>query len=321
MPTGANTRVAYLHEDNGYASSPTDSTYKTFGRNAVLTEVSFDNALRRMGAPENAEATDYVATTFDGAIGVEFDVGSPWWHNHVFGAAPTSAGSGPTTYTWTVSTGEVQGARVFVGVDYGTATVERVLQGAVFPSAELRFDEGEPVRASLTGFYVNESSNTSLTPGSQPTDSEQPLVMHSGTMEIPQSTTLTRMRSATLSLNMGSRPQPDWSRHPPAAVMGAPEYTLSPEKVIQSKSQLELAYGSSGSTSPQSTVDSTAVADARIKVTTGGDTALEYDMTSLTPARYDWPNAGDPDADALEAMTFNINSVSAIATSSQSSAV
>lgn len=319
MTTGGTSQVAYLHEPEGdYMGSPSDSDYKTPGRDATLDDITMENAIQRLRQPENPETVEAVATTFEGAIQVSFDVGNAWWHNHVFGGPPTDGGesAAPYSYTWTLSPGEVQSSRWYAGVDYASGTAERELKGVVFGSLSIQCQLGEVVTAQLTGFYGDEALNTSMTPGSQPSEQADPLVYHGGSLEIPDGTGLNRMQSATLDIQTGARPQRDWSRHPAAAVMGAVETTLNPTKIVQGTDLLELAYG--GTSSPASSVD--GAASATLAFTSSGDAGLTYNMTDVTPDSHSWPNFGSPGEDVTEDSSLVVNQIEAVAESSESTA-
>ena len=322
MTGGGTSSAAYLHEPvDDYMGSPTDTTYKVPGKNLRVDDISIENALQRMNALEDVEALEYVEGNFEGALGVSFTPTMPWFHNHVLGDEPNAGGeaSAPYSYTWTPTTGRVQSSRWYVGVDYLDGTAERELLGAVFPQLSVTCRQGEPVEVSLTGFFGDEKTNTSLTPGSKTGPGKTPLIFHSGSLSIPSSNTYTKMGEATLDINTGARPQRGWDRHPLDAVMGNVETTLDMSKIITGTSNLELAYGSSGSTSPQTSVTGQ---DGGLKFTTPGDASLEYQFAGVRADTYNWQNiAASDDEDVLEDVSWRIDNVTAVAESSESSAL
>lgn len=320
MTGGGNTQVGYLHEPAGnYMGAPTDNDYKTPGRDASLTEISFSNAVQRLYGFAQTEAVDSVATIFEGAISVDFALANPWWHNHLFGGAPTDGGEGsaPYSYTWSMGTGQVQSSRWFAGVDYFGGTAERELKGVVFGGLTVTCNVGEVPRVQLTGFYGDETKNTSLTPGNQPQEQADPLVFHGGTLEIPTSTSFAKIQSATLNVATGARPQRGWQRAPVDAVMGAVETSLDVSKIVTGTNELELAYG--GSTEPASG-DVAEAATGKLEFASSGDTLMRYDLSDITPDEYDWPDFGNPETDVTEDITFAVEGIEAYAESSQSSA-
>lgn len=319
MPTGSTTRVAYLHEPtNDYMGSPSDSDYKTPGLDCVVEDIQLDNALRRMRKPGDAEIIEAMAGDFSGAITVSFTLGNAWWKNHVFGGQPVAGGesSAPYTYEWAIQPGEVQSSRWYTGIDYSQATAERELKGVVFSDMEINLQSGEPVEVVLTGFYGDEQKNASLTPGSQPSEQATPLRFNGGSLSVPDSTALNRVKEAKLSVSTRARPQTDMSRHPVAAVMGAVETTLEVRDVVTDTNQLELAYGSSSS--PDASVEGASA--ATLALTSANTTAMTYDLSGVTPESYSWEQWGNLDADAIENVSYVVNSVTATAESDQSSA-
>jgi hypothetical protein len=322
MTGGGTSNAAYLHEPAGdYMGSPSDTTYKVPGKNLRIDDISIENALQRMNQLGSSEAREYIEGNFEGAFAVSFVQTMPWYHNHVFGEAPSAGGEGsaPYSYTWTPTTGRVQSSRWYVGVDYLDATAERELKGVVFPQLSVTCRQGEPVEVSLTGFYGDEALGTSLTPGSKTGPGKTPLIFHGGSLSIPSSSTMAKMDEATLEVNTNARPQRDWSRHPVDAVIGNVETTLDMSKTSTGTSNLELAYGSSGSTSPQQSVGSS---DGSLKFTTPGATLMEYQLAGVRADSYNWQNVGAPDEeDVLEDVTWRIDNVTAYAESSESSAL
>ncbi|WP_435346031.1 phage tail tube protein [Haloarchaeobius sp. HRN-SO-5] len=298
------------------------SNYIYPGQNTTLEELTLENALAELRWPDSNEVADQIATTFSGALSVSFAPTNPWFLNHVLGDPPTAGGEGspPYSYTWTpVGGGEnVQSSRWFIGFDLASSTTERVLEGVVFPQMTVEAGVGEMPRVSLTGFYGDESSATSLTDytGSIVGD-EDPLVFHQGDLQIPQATSLARMDQCTFTVQTGARAQRDWQRHPLDAVAGSVETRLSPSKVPTDQNTLDLAYG--GSAAPATTVS--GAADARLKFGSPGDHSLQIDVQDVTPNTYGWQNVLDQGTDTLEDTELYCGALSITGESSQSSAV
>lgn len=323
MVSGVNTEVAYLHEPVGdYTGTPTDSDYKIPGIGTTIEELAIDNALSRMRVPNAAQAADTVAGNFEGAFNVNFTLGNPWWLNHVFGGPPTAGGesSAPYTYTWDFDTGRVQSSRWYIGANFYNNTVERVLKGVVFGGLQIQCQVGETVQVDLTGFYGDEERNSSITPGSTPSEQADPLVFHGATLEVPSSSELKKLQDFTLDIQTGARPtQGMGSRKPLDAVMGAIETELTANKVLTETNQLALAYGNS--TAPVSgRMDGAADGTARFQAGSSSDTAMEFQMTGVKPNDYSWNNVGNAEEDLSESITYYVNKVSALAESSQDTA-
>lgn len=315
--------VAYVHEPaDDYLGSPTDTTYKLPGKNVTVKDVSLSNALQRMRLPNDPQAVETVAGSFEGAFEATWTLTTPWFHNHVFGGAPSQSGSSaPYTYTWSFPESggwQVQGSRWYLGVELSSGAVERALKGVVFGQLDVNCSVGETVQVTAMGFYADEERNPSITPGTVSGGDAEAMVFEGGSLEIPDSSSLGMLQDATLNINTGARPQRGWQRKPLGAVLGAVDTTLDVSKIIQDDSQLSLAYG--GGSSP-STGNVDGEPTGKLTFSTSGSAELTYDMTGVTPNQYNWQNLADADADVLEDLTYYVDGVEAVATSDESSAL
>lgn len=314
--------IAYLHEPSGdYLGTPTDTTYKVPGKNPVVEDLSFENALTRMRYPDDPEVLDAVAQTFEGAISLTWTQTTPWYLNHVFGQAPSDGGesSAPYTYTWDWTNYLVDSSRWYFGLEAGSATTEREIKGAVFGSLSYDLSIGDEVRVSVTGFYGDEAKNTSVTPGTLQGKDVSPMVFHGGSLSIPTSTAIVKPQSATLDITTNVRPQRGWDRKPKDAVLGAVETNLSLSDIYTDTDQLSLAYGNSSAPATSSGVD--GAADGELAFTSGGTNALTWDMTGITHNTYGWSELANRDADSLEDNEYIVNQVSPTAESAESGAL
>jgi hypothetical protein len=201
----------------------------------------------------------------------------------------------------------VTSAEWYTGVDYLTGTAERVLKGVVLTDASVQWGQGDNVTVSVTGVYGDESLNTSITPSSI-SDAGNPCPFHQASFSI-DGVTQTKEQSATLTFSPLARLQRGSDRQPVDAVLGPVDPTLTVEAIFTEDDQLELAYGSSGATSPQDAVGGVS-ASATFGDTTGS-TVLDYTLSGVTPASYSWSDLVNPDTDLTEPITFQINGVSA----------
>lgn len=314
--TGA-AQLAYVHEP-GYMEGPTDTTYKRFGLEPTMEDISFENALSRMGLPTDPQTVKTVAQLFEGAVSVSFvPTGEPWYHTELFGVSPEAGGEAeaPYSYTWTPKLGRHNSGRLYAGVDYLDGTAERELMGVCWGQLQTQFSIGEDVRQTLTGFYGNETPNASLTPSSLPEPAGDPLVFHGATVTVDAST-LAKIQSATLDISTGARPQRGLSRFPVDAVSGRTETTLSPSKIITDTAQRDLAYG--GSTGP--TDDVAGAPTGQLKFATPGANSLAYDLVRLTPQSYSWSELLNREEDTLEDVTYYADEVSVTAESASDTA-
>lgn len=317
--------LAYVHEPVGdyrakNAGSPSDTTYKYPGKNVTFDDITIENALTRIRLPETNEAYESVVGNFEGAFGASWVITNPWFLNHVFGQPPTSGGesAAPYSYTWEMVFGQMQSSRWYVGIDYFDGTAERELKGVVFGSMEVNLTVGDPVRVSCTGFYGDEAKNTSLTPGSSISGKDDPpIIFHDGSIQI-DSTAVDKVQEATLEVSNGARPERTLERKPIDAVTGNVEHTFTPVDILSDTNQLTLAYGNaSAPVTDRLNGAGTGVLDFQAP----GDSALTFNLSGLKPNTYGWDNPINKEESLTEETEYFVNSVTATAESSESTAL
>ena len=291
MPGGGNVDVAFVHEPVGdYAGEPDDSAYKTPGRNGTIDNLEFDNDPTRQRNWGN-ETEETVVGTYEGSFDLSFDLVDPWFLNHVFGDEPTAGGesSEPYSYTWEFVSGEVQSSRWYVGADLTNGFAERALEGVVFDEMEVECSIGDPVSVTLSGWFADETPNTSFSPGTQPKTDGTPLIFHGGSIAIPNGTEIVRPQTATLSVSTGTSPERAWERSPVAATIGQVNPTLNLQSILVDTNALELAHGSADG--PATRVD--GAADGQLAFQSPGANALTFDLEGVTHSTYSWDNIGN----------------------------
>ena len=301
--------LAWLHEPVGdYRGSPTDATYKVTGQGQALDDLTIENALQRL-RNLSAEAKETIATTFEGAISVSGTVteDTAWLLNHVMGQPPTTSGAGPYTHTWdVVSSGLVQSARFFVGLNHLTGYAERTLKGVVFPQIDFENPEDGPATYTATGFFADEELATSATPGPAPSTTSDAFVFHGGNLDI-DGATQTKMRTAALSIQTGAHGIRGWERKFSDVVIGAEEHTLSTTKIVTETNLLTKSFGNS--TAP---VTSSDVASVPVALTLGNNSeTLMFNLPRVTPNTHSWDQIGNANEDKTETVEFFVDTLSA----------
>ncbi|MFW6435298.1 MAG: hypothetical protein ACOCY1_02855, partial [Halovenus sp.] len=119
-------------------------------------------------------------------------------------------------------------------------------------------------------------------------------------------TTIDDLQSATLSYSNLYRYQRGTSTEPIAAVLGKPEASMDVTAIFRGpERQLELAYGSSGDTTPADRLDSVS---AEFDITVQGDTVSTHELPDIKPDTYSWSDViNDGDTDHTEDVTYNID--------------
>lgn len=165
-------------------------------------------------------------------------------------------------------------SRWYMGFDHTSGTVERELKGVVFGQYEVSFSVGGAVRVTATGFYGDEARNTSITPGTYVGETAEAMTFDGGTIEIPDSTTLTKVQEGTLTIENISRLQRGMQRKPIDAVVQNPQTSLNLQKIVTDASQLTLAYGDT--TSPVESSNVSGAATGKLTFTTTGTAEVAF---------------------------------------------
>jgi len=298
--TGAGAATVAFVKADGFRSIPSTPTYYLPGRNPTIDELTLDNVLDRLREPQTAEAVDSLASRLDGTFAVSH-VMSNDTHGDVRDIVFSDGGGGFVDTRTALS-------RWFVGTDYltsgGTATVERVLEGCIPLEYSIDYNEGEPIRESLTMGYATESKATTITPSSivGPTDGND-VPFHGAELTVDAGT-VTKLQSATLSIAGISRFQRGAARAPVDATLAAPTTTLDATAIYTDDDRLERVYGGAGASEPQDTLTNVA---GELTFSAAGSTVATYTLPKLKPAAYDWQDVIAADADLTDPITYHVN--------------
>lgn len=318
---GSDFYVGYLHEDNGFTSSPTDSTTKALGADAVVDNAEGANQAQQVFGPGSRVPIDIVEQLFNGAWAATFTYTNPWWLNWLFGA-PSTVDNADGSYTHTWSGEEPQSQQILINRTDGTK--ERVLEGCICTQATINPSVNGYATVNLTGAYASEKTTTSPTLTSQPTIDEKPFTFADTTLALTgsniakvQNASLTIANNQRLIPELGSRVAVDYS---PRTLVP----TIDFEKLNESGgvTHLENMYG--GSTSVQQDVDAsdamTLTADNG-KAAGSGINKGEFNLTGTFPESYNELGLGDPERDMAEQINRLITSMTVDHTNEVSAAV
>jgi len=181
---------------------------KAFSQGVRLPTYDIDNDPEFIYALGNQDLQAQIAKTFKGTWGVEFIYSDCWWIRGIMGAAPTKAGGGPYTYTWTVANSGISNTQnsmsLNFGVDFITTDSNQVLTGCIANSMTMTFAVSEPIRVRLEGWYAGITKGTVLV--SAATVGEQPMVFSQATLQFPSGNTVLDVQSVELSFNRNNDP-------------------------------------------------------------------------------------------------------------------
>jgi len=276
MPgTGAET-AAFVPESS-YNTTPGTPTYYNVGTNVRFETVEINRNLLRLALPGDVEDADAIAQRLDGQLNVSFVMQNDDFHRIVFN-------DGNTGFT----NGNAASAEWYLAVEQPDGTVdERQIQGWAPLVMEVSYNgTTDAVRVTLQGFYAEEDLNTSVTPGTIENNSTGDEVPgHGADLKIAGST-VSKLQSATVRIEGISRPQfGSTSPIVQDAVLGDINSSATMAGVFEGSTHLEYAYGSSGATSIENSVNSQSVS---LALDHDGTTIADYSFSSGKPRNYNW---------------------------------
>lgn len=298
--TGAgSSTVAYAVENSFLGGVGTSPTYYLPGKNVTTDDVELGNALRRIRLPDQAESVESIAENLEGAFRASWILTNDNFHDLVFN---DTDGSGNDIF----SAGRMPSSEWYLGLDYLDGTVERQLKGVAATDVEVRYQQGGPVRVTMTFVYGDEQYNTGITPGTID-ESGTPVEFHGASLSV-DAVAQSKLQTATLSLTNLARFHRGADRKPLDVVLGAVEESLDAASIYSENDQLELAYGSGTATSPQTSVGGVS---ASLSFSAAGSTVLDYSLSGVTPDTYNWQDLVNPDSDITEELSYHVNGVTA----------
>ena len=292
---GSAAPVAWAPEDS-YLGGTSSPTYREPGANIQVERAELSRNLLEIVAPDDPETQAFLAQNLEGQLGVSFILKNDDYHRLLFNDSFTG-----------FTSGRVNSAEWYLGVDYLGGTTERQIKGWVPATATIEYNgTTEAVRVTLTGPYGDEESNTSITPGTVDRAGDE-VPGHGASLSI-NSTTITKLQTATVQLENISRLQRGPDPRPLDAVQGNVSESIDMAAIYEGPSQYELALGTPGATSTQDSVDEVS---GSISFDIGGSTVADYTFAGVAPDTYDWQDLANNDADLNESITFNARGVTA----------
>jgi hypothetical protein len=304
--------IAYLFEDNGFASAPTDSTFKNFGGNATLdTFEGSHNAVRVFNAER--KAAEIIEQNFSGSWSVTLEgfTEPPWWFAALFGQ-PTSSNVAGNLYdhVYNVESANDPTTLQLFGPTEGFSDY-KVLKGAAVASVTV--DQGNTASPEITvsGAYADLASESSLSP-SAPSFAESSFLNRDA--ELTQGgTTIAKTQSVTVNLEGNTEMVNEvGSESPVDFIPRAWEPSVDWEKLLATDQSVDpLGLFTAGSSyATVLTYDNGETGDDQYTV--------KLDASGSLPS--DWSESGrnDPDADLTEELSELSEDVTLTITEDQS---
>lgn len=298
MPGGAgSSTVAWAAEQSYLGGVGGTPTYYEPGTNVEVGTAELSRNLLEILAPGDVETQEFLAQNLEGQLNLSWILANDEFHRFVFNDSFTGFTSGlANSVEW------------YLGVDYGSGTTERQIKGWAPASCSVTYSGStETVRADVQGPYGDEEKNTSITPGSiQSTSDEVP--GFGTTLSIDGSAIGDFLQSATLTFEQITRLLPGNSQKPVDAVAGNVQQSVEMGAIYDGPTQYERALGTTGASAVQETVDEVS---GSLTFDADGTTVADYSFTSVAPDTYDWQDLVNNEVELNEQLTFLATGVTA----------
>jgi len=296
MPGAGSSTVAWAAETSYLGGVGGTPTYRMPGTNLTVQTAELSRNLLSIVAPGDVETQTFLAQNLGGQLGVQFILKNDEFHRLVFN-------DGFTGFT----SGLVNSAEWYLGVDYIGGTTERQIKGWAPATCRIEYSgTTETVRVTLVGPYGDEEKNTSITPGTI-ADTGDEVPGHGASFDI-DGTTVSKLQSATFAFENISRLQRGTSQKPIEAVAGNVTESINMQTIYDGPTQYERALGGAGATSVESAVDEVP---ASVSFDVGGSTVADYSFSKVAPNTYGWTDLVNNDANLNEPIEINATGVTA----------
>jgi hypothetical protein len=277
--SGSQARISFGWEAVAFKTASA-SINKAFGQGTRLTTFDVDNSVEYVYGLGSQDARASVVKEFKGTWGVEFLLSDPWWIKGILGGSPAKTGGGPYTYTWNAIVGISSmptALTIDASFDLGTTDSHQQMLGCVVNSMNMTCNVGEVVRVRLEGPFATLGKNTSLASLVSPV--EEPFSFASGTLQLPNATTIADVQSVELNFNRNQ--EFVWglgSRYANAYVAKQREWNI---KVVATYEVDSAMWDSLLGSSTAPTAAPAEVASAELTITNSGAGAAERSYTIL----------------------------------------
>lgn len=325
-PTGAHTTLWYLWEVNGddtpaFATSETeDDDRKPFGGNAVMTSFEGSNNAVDIFQPNSREMEQLIAQHFEGSVTIDFEWTNPWWLAGVL-ASPSTESNGDGTYTHTFDGDIPLPMQIVAGYDEravgsGEDPMYRKLHGVVLQTATIDTSVEDVVSVSLSGAYVDETTERVDSLDSQPslnhevkTFAEAMLELDEEKLSLVQDVSLEINNNTDIIREIGTRVGVDYS---PKGRVPSVDYT----KIREDNSEIQSLYGSEAASAIKETVESEGPMKVEVDngLTEEDMEQAQFDMDGAFPESVTTENFGNPEEDLQESINKRLTTITAKAT-------
>jgi hypothetical protein len=309
---GYETTAMFAFEET-FGTQLTDPSYQLFGLNTQVSTKSFDNNLEDDYEPNARVSDGKTAMQFAGDISVEFTATNPQWVPAAVDEGTTSGTSAP--YTHTYSGPVTRPMEIVHGIEPDSQ--ETLVSGVVFTNATVTGNETGRVTVTLDGSYAKEEEIDNFT--AQPSAELEPLTFKHGSVtyngtnfEILQEWEFEIENNSELVFEQGDRFARTYH------YTGPRETTFTTTQLRVTSSVKELAYGSSGSSSPQQDVEDSHTIEL---VLDNGETNASKQTETWTfdgcsPSDFDRSGIANQEESLTDEVNWNVDGVELVAENS-----
>lgn len=300
MPGAGSSTVAFAVEQSYLGGVGGTPTYYNPGTNVQFQDIELSRNLLELVLPGSVEADGFLAQQIEGALAVQFVLQNNDFHRLVFNDGSNTG----------FTSGEVNSAEWYLGVDHLSGETERQIKGWIPVSAQVQYNGAtEAISVTLTGVYGAEDRNTSITPGTITNMSTGDEVPGHGAELAIDGARVEKLQSATLQLQqIGRLIRDSNSPRPVVGVMGNVSSSVEMAAVYDGSTRYEQALGSTGASSTQDLMDSYP---GTLTFDSGGSTIAEYEIGTVKPDTYSWVDLVNNESDLNEQLTYNATGVNA----------
>jgi hypothetical protein len=251
--TGAVGYVKYIYETSFKNGG---SAVRAIGIAPKLSASDKKNNLKSIYGLGSQDATIIIDGQYEGRGSLEFAISNPWFFTGLLGGVST-----PTTTTFTswvfLMANSVPSFTVENGLELGATDYVTQYKGCVMDSMTISMEVGNaPVTGKIDFVYADETSSTTSSLGTAPTDTEtQVWNFAMGKLELPTGTVIGEVEKASISIKRNAKLIYGLGdRRATAHIEGQREFSVDLSALLESTVLLEKFFANTGSaTGPAST--------------------------------------------------------------------
>lgn len=301
MTLAGSGEIAYTHETSFTTVAGTPTWYRP-GEDITLDDFTLTRNLSRSRSPDDPRPKGSRAGNREVSMSLSFSLTDTNWHDMVFangGASLAQTGSLAPTATWYVKSKTLPG------------TEERFVQGGAVESVSINYSQGEDVTIDLSIIGAQEigagDGSSPSVPSSIVTQSKDDIVTFAGAdFNLNGSQLSAELQSFSFDISNMAQFNRGQQQTPTSVEVGPYEPSFNVEAILNGSTQRELAYGTSGATQPQDTVDSSS---GEITLANPSGNLVSYNLSDLQPTNYQWASVISADTNTTDPTEYHATDI------------